>query len=136
MKEIRNYIKGHLYAVDRDFKEYPQVFPSDIPSTIIGHSFVIVFGDLPIQRQDTSLEASVPVVIEIYTKLNNNVIENFDNGYSRAISVACGILNQESIAQDTYIKAVNNLTITPSNIDNNSGVAKFTIEALFSIVFN
>lgn len=137
INEIREYIEGIILEVDPEMRRHEQAFTSEnIPSTVINKAFFIAFERMNFFRDDTAIEVTIPVSVELFNRLFNKPVENFDEGLCRSLDVLARITDQKRIDQNGFIKAINTANITPEAIENDDNAAKYTIELTITAYFS
>lgn len=126
---IRSYFRGVVDIVDSDLKEHDQpVISDDIGATVLQDTYYLNIGTTAIERLDIVNENSTDVTLEIYKNGYNNELENYDNAYCKALDILRTAISQDTISQDTMIKAVEASGVTPETIETNDNAYKFSIQ--------
>ena len=134
--EIREYIKQRVACVDADLKMDKQPIASGtIPTIALESTYTVKFGSFSIDRQDTHLEVRGIVNMEIFKKLSNDLLNNYDKAFLRALDIYANISDQMNINQVDYIKTINNGEITPDAVDSDNNTAKFNLQFNIVLIF-
>ena len=137
ISDIRNYFRAVIFEIDSDMDEHEQIFVSDnIPNTRLDETYTLFIGDMSIEREDTSINGEVTVSLEIYKKGYNDIIDNFDEAYCKAIDIHALAMNQTRLDQTGFIKSVVATSVIPESIEDDDKSSKFTIQFIVTVKYN
>ena len=135
--DIRDYFRAVIAEIDSDLTEHDQVFVSDnIPDTQLDYTYSLFIGEMAIARIDAAIESTTDVVLEIYKKGFNDLIDNYDATYCRAIDIHTLAMDQSRVDQTDYIKSIVATSIQPSPIDSDDSSMRFTIQFTVTVAYD
>lgn len=134
---VQDYIKSVINAVDPDLKDDGYVFEVEATADHnLDYTYKMNLGAMAIQRQDTAMQATIPVSLKIYKVSNyDKQRDDFANTYCKAIDITSRAMNQTLIDQTGYIKAVEAQEIVPEPILDNDITLQFTLSFIVTVVY-
>jgi hypothetical protein len=137
IKEIRSYIYNCISEVNPDLKPHEEYFTDEnIADSVIEDRFLMTFGTFNSQRLDSNYQGQFDVTVEIWKNGYRETIDNLDNAFCDAIEIMSKAQDQKRVSQDEYIKSVQGVSITPSGVDSNDNMGKFTIQFNIEVSYN
>lgn len=137
ISDIRSYFKAVINEVDPDLLEHEEYFISnDISDTNKEERYFISMGEILTERQDSNMVGTMTVTIEFWKNGYNNIIENIDEAYCKAIDIQAKSMDQARIDQVDYIKSVVGNSITPAPVEDNDNLASFNLQFTVTVGFN
>jgi hypothetical protein len=137
ISEIRTYFKDTIAEVDSDLRQHKEYFTSaNISDTKLEDTYFLQIGNLSSDYEDSSVNGSFAVLLEIYKNGNKDIIERVDDAYCKAIEIQAKLMNQNRVDQLSYMKSVVGLSIDPTPVENNDNLAKFSLQFTVMVKYN
>lgn len=136
IQSVRSYFDTIIKEIDSDFRSDGFVFDTEFTADHnLDFTYKLNMGTMSIARQNSAIEATLPVVIWIHKVSNaDKQKDDFDTTYCKAVDIMARAMNQTKIDQTEYIKAVTGVDIAPSALEDNDNSMRFTLE--FSVTLN
>lgn len=136
ISDIRAYFKSVIKEIDSDLKENKIAISEPIASrNKIEDSFSIIIGGINSTKVETYIDGDVNVTVEIFAIGKNNIIENFDKGYCKALNIQSTAMDGGRIAQQSSFQSVSSSGIKPESIEDNDNIYKYTIDFNVRVIY-
>lgn len=135
--EIVQFFKDSVALVDPDLKFDKFVFdtPKDGDLTI-DNTYKLVMGALSPSRQDSQIQATVPITLVIWKRAGFSTLEeDFQEIYCKAIEIHATCMNQTRVDQTSYIKSVDTLSVEPTPLESNDNTIRMNISFEVSVTY-
>jgi len=137
IQSVRSYFDTTIKTIDSDFKSDGFVFDTEFTADHnLDFTYKLNIGTMSIVRQDSDIEATIPVEATIYRVSNaDKQKDDFDNTYCKAIDIAALASNQTRVSQTDYMKSVVATGIEPLPLVNNDNSMQFRISFNVTVIF-
>ena len=134
--EVRDYFKAVIKTIDSDLKYDGKVGDEEeVGQTALDRTYKIVFGQLLPENIDSTIEATLPVTVKMYTTLRIEEVEDYDKAYCKAIDVHALAQDKRQIDQTQGLKSVECESILPEPIETNDKVYRFTLQFTVKLAY-